>query len=486
MQVLKHKNQYRCYFHNKVLSQNEDCRYELSNWKYAKNTCFAHVEAPVINFTQVAFFCSRENQISVIALYAEMMYAKPYLMKYELVKLENIFSSQFNDRQKDMQQDQQQREAGEFESEAGRIESVFLGMLFSSVSDSMRKRYIRHHQQRLQFLCEKLYRYMETNKLWLMNADALLNYQRLLNKVEHLLNVIELHFPADMLMDSIAPTQYNNNVTEEVRSGLPFMEDKLRELRIQKELFDLLTDSFELFVNRRGYQLCCYGQVNMMRDILQAILQYEPLDAIRNSNGGDKWLIELLCRYNFNRLPFYKFCRSWILKYFSGELDDRLYLYTRCGKFFSRLAVHKTYGWNLQRMPINDMVTDYFRDKFLSEKRKIQQELLSHHAENGAGFQNGKLSVNLTADQLGLFIRLLNEVEMIKNSSVAGIVRFFTQHFSTVGKDPTKELSYDYLKITYGKTSIPAIEKIDTHLQSMVKLLHKIRIETRQTQKGKP
>ena len=51
-------------------------------------------------------------------------------MKYELVKLENIFSSRFNDRQKDTEQEQQQREVDHFEAETQRIEDVFLGILF--------------------------------------------------------------------------------------------------------------------------------------------------------------------------------------------------------------------------------------------------------------------------------------------------------------------------------------------------------------------
>ncbi|MFT3947190.1 MAG: hypothetical protein QM763_09475 [Agriterribacter sp.] len=400
-------------------------------------------------------------------------------MKYELVKLENIFSSRFNDRQKDADQEQQQKEVDQFEFETQRIEDAFLGMLFSSVSDDVRKRYIRHHQQRLQFLGEKLYRYMEANKLWLINMNALVNYQRLLHAIEHLLSVIEVHFASDMLMDSIAPTIYNHTVTEEISIGLVLVQDKLAKLRIHSELAGLVIESFELFVNRRDYQLSCYGQINMIRNILQAVLKYEPLKGVKNNKGEDKWLIELLCRQNFNRLPFYKFCRSWILKYFSGEVNDRLYLYTRCGKFFSRLAVNKTYGWNLQRMTITDMLTDYFRDKFLSEKRSIQQELLISKTEHGINSQSGKLNINLTADQLGLFMRLLNETEIIKSTSVAAIIRFFSQHFSTIGKDPMKELSYDYLRITYNKTSIPAIEKIDTQLQKMIKLLHSIRIETR-------
>ena len=92
---------------------------------------------------------------------------------------------------------------------------------------------------------------MEANKLWLINVDALVNYRRLLNAVEYLLGVIEVHFASDMLMDSIAPTIYNNTVTEEIRSGLHLMEDKLTKLRIHSDLRALLTESFELFVNRK-------------------------------------------------------------------------------------------------------------------------------------------------------------------------------------------------------------------------------------------
>lgn len=401
-------------------------------------------------------------------------------MQYELARLESIFAEGFANREKDTMQDMQQHCAKAFEKEVKRIESAFLEVLFSTASDAMRRRYIRHHQERLQCMEIKLQHYMQSNRIWLDNAGATGTYMALQQGTSQLLQVIETHFPADMMTESIAPKYLQERVTEEVASALPEVEDKLEQLGTDSRLKELVTDSFERFVARSGYRLSCYGQLYMMRGIGSAVLRHSPAAGNVQPGAPDRWLIELLCHHNFNRLAFYKYCREWITRYFSGE-SDRLYLYTRCGKFFSRLPVLSSQGWHLQRMTITAMLTDYFKDKYLSEKRRLQQEALFSSGIGGVPAE--RLAVQLTAEQLGLFIRLLNESGALKSRSSASVIRFFARHVSTAGKALTQEISYDHLKNSYIKSPLPVIEKVDDLLQEMGMQLRKVRMEARRSAK---
>ncbi|MFT3701199.1 MAG: hypothetical protein QM802_02460 [Agriterribacter sp.] len=396
-------------------------------------------------------------------------------MKYELVLLESIFSNQFNNREKDAEQELQRNYVLQFEAETIRIEAVFLNLLFSAVPDAARKRYIRHHQQRLQFIAEKVYRYVQLNKTWLNTVEALSGYQSVQYAIEQLLGVIEMHYGADMSMDSVAPSNYNQKVTDDIKNALPEIQQQLEVLKIDPVLAKLLLESFEQFAQRSLYRLSCYGQIYMMRDIKTELLTYRT--TVTNSKGHTKWLIEMLCGYNFNRLSFYKYCREWVIKYFDNE-KDKLYLYTRCGKFFSRLSVQTSYGWNLQRITITAMLKDYFRDQFLAEKRRIEQEILLNGGAT-PGVASDKLAVGLTVDQLGLFIRLMHENEILKSKSIASLIRFFVHHTSTVGKDPMIEYSYDHLKNSYSRSTIQTIDKVDQYLQSMAMLLRKMKLDAR-------
>ena len=402
-------------------------------------------------------------------------------MKYELGTLEHIIENYFNHRDKDVEQEIQRDSAIQFEKEVDRIENVFLGLLFLSISEQMRKRYIRHHQQRLQYMEEKIHQYTQTNSIWLKSVDATGNYEVIQKAVDRLLSVIETHYGTDMLMNSVAPFAFNKEMTENLISSLPDLEHKLDVLKIDRKLSGLLVKSFEQFSGRDHYHLSCYGQLHMIRQIVQDILNHEPSAGLEKMSEQNRWLIELLCSYNFNRLSFYAFCKDWIIQYFSPE-EDKLYLYTRCGKFFSRLSVKKGWGWNLQRMEVTSMLADYFRDSFLAEKRRMQQEMVLSQSIEGTG----KLFTNLTVEQLGLFIKLMCNSEIVKSKSVTSSVRFFARHISTVGKDSQQDISYDYLKSAYNRSSLQVIDKVDSYLQEMSSLLRQIRIAERKSFSGKP
>lgn len=395
-------------------------------------------------------------------------------MKYELITLEQMLSHYFIDRDMDAEQETQKEDVLQFDKEVARIENVFLSQMFFPISDMVRKRYVRHHQQRLQFMEEKIQRYVLMNANWLKVSDAKKNYDRLQQSIGRLLSVIETHYAADMLLESVAPASYNMKVTEFVKENLSGFERKMEIMKVDQRLSNLLMESLEQFVDRKHYTLSCYGQLYMIRQIVHDVLNHEPNSDLKRKKDQDRWLIELLCSHNFNRLSFYSFCKEWIVQHYSSE-TDKLYLFTRCGKFFSRLTIKKNFGWNLQRVNIVSMLSDYFRDSFLAEKRRIQQEIMMGKPEK----DNMKLSTNLTVEQLGLFIRVLCESDVLKTKSVASVVRFFARHMSTIGKEVHQELSYDYLKNAYTKSSIPVIEKVDEFLQNMSTHIRKIKLDAR-------
>lgn len=399
-------------------------------------------------------------------------------MKYELSLLEEIIYMQLLGRLTATESPDLEKWSEEIKKETIRIERALISFVFLNSSEQARKRYIQHHQRRLLYLVNVLQTCRDSKIFGNMDGKEH-HYAFAEAQLKVLLDMIASHFERDILLDVPAARLQQQEIVELLQEKIILLKNILLRFEIDKTLSEMLIESFNYFMKQSTIKSYTYGQLFMMRDITKVIIE-RGNNNLPGSFMDTKWIVKQLCMLNFNRLSFYKFCRTWIRLHYP-DADDEFYRYIRLTKFFKRIPVKASYGWDTQRMDINEMLSDYFKDIALVVKRKQRQQLLYH--SNGEGQQNNerKLPTNLTVDQLGLFMRLIKEAGILKAGSISSIIRFCMHHISTIGKNPAEELSYEYLKSSISKTTGDAVDKVENHLQNMITHLRKIRVEARKT-----
>lgn len=402
-------------------------------------------------------------------------------MKYELSLLEEIIYMQLLGRLTGNDAADPEKWREEIKKETARIQRALLSFVFLNSSESVRKRYIQHHQQRLLYLVNVLQTCRNSEVVGNLNGKEY-QYTFAEAQVKALLDMIVSHFEEDILLDVPAEMSQQQEIVALLKEKTILITKILPGFEIDKMLTEILTESFDVFIQYSAKKSYTYGQLFMMRDIAALIIKRGSSDLPRPVTDT-KWMVKKLCMLNFNRLLFYKFCRNWIRLHYPDS-DDKFYRYIRLTKFFKRIPVKPGYGWNIHRMNIAEMLSDYFKDIALVVKRK-QQQLLHHNNNEVQENNERKLATNLTVDQLGLFMRLIKDAGILKAGSVSSVIKFCMHHISTIGKNPREELSYEYLKSSISRTTADTVDKVEQHIQNMITQIRKTRIEARKTAAAK-
>lgn len=398
-------------------------------------------------------------------------------MQYELSRIENIILKLLDDKDK---QDANilQPLIAQMKQERTQAEQKLLSVLFCNYSEAMRRRYIRYHQMHLLDITGRLHQYMLIHERRLMANDTWPLYDEALSETCHLLKTVELRFAEDIRMDIPAAYFTQQEIINELRAAVPFIDDGLELLKPDIHLCRLITNSFEFLLNADSESLT-YGQLYMMRDIGKMIIHEAgrtkhrkyPLDIT-------KQLIENLCRLNFNRLVFYKFCRNWVIQKMPAG-KDAIYSYSRAGKFFARLKPVAGYAWNHEREPVSTMLRDNMHDLVKFKKREWKEQFFLNG--NGNGRDTRKIVTTLTISQLGLIIRLFIETGIFRIKSMRELTQFMARNVVTVGKNPGDEFSDEHLKNSISKSAPDVIDKVEQILNDMLSALRKIKLANRKS-----
>lgn len=397
-------------------------------------------------------------------------------MKYELSLLEEMIYIQLWGNLNGNTVTEPQAWSKEIEREIIRVEKAIISFVFVNRKEIERKKYIQHHQMRLLYIIRRI----EHNNpsAALQTSRAIEPYSSIAEKhIQKLLSAIAIHFEEDILLNIEAPSIHQREVIDILKSKKTLMDKALHSLAIDNNLSEIIRETLDSFIHHSTTQSFTYGQLFMIRDMAALIYKYSE-HPVKKEEGLTKWMVHNLCMLNFNHLNFYKFCRGWIVQYYPNG-DDHYYRFTRFVKFFERIPVKPGYGWNIHSMSITNMLGDYFKDAALAVQRKQQWQWFSYSNNRDFALNEARLLTALTVDQLGLFMRLLKDTGILKASSVVSLIRFCMQHISTVGKNPAQEISYEYLKSSISKTTPDTIDRVEQHLQNMITLLRKFRLESR-------
>ena len=232
----------------------------------------------------------------------------------------------------------------------------------------------------------------------------------------------------------------------------------LRQLHIDKKLYDLLIRDLYLFINKK--ELTRYEVdylINLIKEI-QNIGVFTTLDLVR-----------VLYLHGFNTKSFFSYYSSDLnhrLNALPGIHDQLQVIISEQDSFFG-LPESK-----LKMLPYLSSIDGQFKT-FLSQKERILKEVISLRREiikEEQGLETkGRLKIFLSVPQLSLFIRLLIEKGLLAKENIGELFTFFATHFST---PQASLISAESLRKKSTDVEFSTAQKLKAHLIGMLNWLN--------------
>ncbi|MGN6493403.1 MAG: hypothetical protein ACTHLE_15485 [Agriterribacter sp.] len=332
---------------------------------------------------------------------------------------------------------------------------------FVAVDPQQRVCYIQRQQRTLLHCLQWMEQAEQEKGTDVVRGDAM-------RAVHRLHDFLLEHFETALRKDLRMPGWQQARLVSQLKTDLPALQKKLDTHPIAADLKGVIIELFIVFIEGAPNIRYLYGQALMMRTLMQFLL--EPGLTAPN-------VIEQLCYLNCNSRAIYTFLRKHFDKT-SLTLPEKTYRYGRLSKYFKRLPVKKGSFLEPEHMRLTRQLADYFADLARDARQQLRVSL--QEAASGAATPN-RLALRLTAEQLGLYIRLFKETEILQPVPTSQVIRFCVRYLRTVGKDAGEELSYEYLKSTISRQQPEGFTIVEKQLGQMMVLLRQWRIEMRKT-----
>jgi hypothetical protein len=282
--------------------------------------------------------------------------------------------------------------------------------------------------------------------------------------IQQLLDFLLEHFEDALQKRLIIPAFQQARIVAQLKMDLPHLQKRLNEGNIQ--MTNLIVDEFAFFIEGAPDSNYFYGQVLMMRNLMRYLT---------DSKVSSTRIFQQLIFLNCNGKRIYKYCKRLFLKPHL-TLFEKAYFYRRLAKFFKRQPVKKGSFLEADTPRLTLQMADYFADLALDSERQLQL-----HENTRATISHERLALQLTIEQLGLYVRLFKQVGVVKPVPNAQVIRFCMKYLRTAGKASDDEISYEYLKSSIARHQEGAYNVVEKQLNEMLVELRRMRIEARKS-----
>lgn len=354
---------------------------------------------------------------------------------------------------------------GSLDKEVLRIERLWWRVRFLGVDDTVRQTYIQRQQIVLLHCVDWI------KAIIVEDHECFEIAQFAHNKVEHLLQILFVHFRKDLKMDLLFPITQQTLMIHSFKQGLPALQQRLQQSKLQTELKATIVACFAHFIKVASFTRHTYGQVLMMQDLINWLSEARQLNTLS--------VFLQLCSLNCNYMGFYRLARKW----FDGNSDgtiENVIRFRRLANFFKRIPVRSAYYWKKDRISLALMLAEYLEDKADIAELNSKFQFETAAIEPSGNKANKKLRVLLTIEQLGLVIRILKESNILGSVPTSTIIRFCIDHVLLEGKRQDNIISYEYLKSCINKSRSEVYDLVEQRLNGMLVTLRKFRIALRQ------
>lgn len=348
-------------------------------------------------------------------------------------------------------------------AEVLRINSLWMKVGFQGFDDAVRQPYI----QRQQIVLIHCLDWIEV--IVGEDHERVEVSQFAKNKVEHLLQMLFVHFRKDLKMDLPFPITQQVILIYLLKQGLPALQQKLQKSRLQKEFMASIVACFIHFIKAASVTRYTYGQVLMMQELMEWLSETRQLKTLS--------VFLRLCYFNCNYMGFYRIATKW---FDSKKITiESAVKFRRLVKFFRRMPMCGGYFWRKDRLPLVQLLADYLEDITCVAESNIKLQIEPVPTAHTNGRAGDRLQFRLTVEQLGLVIKVMKEAHILGPLPLSHIIRFCVDHVTTEGKQQDQRISYEYLKASINKSRVEVYDLVEQRLNDMLVSLRKLRITFR-------
>ncbi len=319
----------------------------------------------------------------------------------------------------------------------------------------------QHHQSLLLLLDQAAQATARINPLNTLAADAL---AQLTGCVYELLSFIQSSHRDYLDLDEHAPHTYLAEFTRQHHSRISQAKHQLTSKNADPNLVAILLDSLSIDTSS-WLQPVSFRTVFYQRELLYGIEQ--TLLTVQHPKINDA-LLELLVYLNFNSRPFL----DYYTRYLAGKIDT----ITQPNEKIRHLLLHYKQFNQMHRKPgiklspahsdIRKFISNWFTQEigYLKDIPQPDPIPLEHLAAAGPASESFKIMVLLSVDQIGLLLRALDSLRILKARSMSRVFESIVPFLSTPRK---AEISWESMR-----SKSYAFEEKDK--QTVIKMLESV------------
>lgn len=334
------------------------------------------------------------------------------------------------------------------------------------------ERYIQMHQREAINLMDITGKYLKELDRELLGENVIEQafslYQAVIIALENILNYIEKDQCKYFDLNMAVPDSYRIGSAELLNTNLNVLKAKLKSKATDPALQELILEYFSNHCLKTScsYQQLIYAKLTM-NNLLWVLSVNKDID-------WDKKIILSLIYLNFNNSTFFRFCQRYIALSVAAESGFT----AQAGKFswyikeIKKLQLKPNVACKQGRTSISDLLLDYITLEQLHilevQNQSHEKQPVKEPNERASKF-DFKLALNLTVDQLALFLELFIRINIfaIEKGKIMTTIHFFTKYVTTIGTGCISALSLNKSR----KPSPRTIEWMKETLKCMRKAL---------------
>lgn len=302
--------------------------------------------------------------------------------------------------------------------------------------------HVRKYHSNVIYLLDIVIEYQKAN--YFSGSEVLIVYELLQIKLEELLSIIENRFSDFLSLDERVPITYLMLSRNEIELKLKKISAKaLKTLNggILKIVVKNLSEFLETFSGKK----ITYRQLLYQRELLKSIKNLDITEEINLLSGLDKLLIEK----NFNSSEYIDYIIEHIKEDVEVEQSQlnqitKLLFYQ---KEFDRIYSNEKISFDPTRNNIKDILGSWFKQEINFLERKLEMSNRANFEDKNEGelslILENKMECDLSADQIGLILRAVDESRIVKARSMNHFFKMIVPYLSTPFK---KDLSYQSVR----------------------------------------
>lgn len=306
------------------------------------------------------------------------------------------------------------------QSECGRVKQAWTNLLFSQTKDHAIRRYVEFQQQTLLEISDKLYYQMSGEKQSSALASDPGIFDLILENVLELNQFLTQYFKGFINQDTKIPAVMIPEVRKKMNECAEKLNTSLQRTNIDAQLRACILDYLQWVVAMDDNYPITYRTQEYLIQFTETVGV-----TIDCEDGRDLTLkvTEILFYVNFNHNGFCKWYFSDITKITMALTPkEQISMLKKQLLFLRSTPVMLRMSYNPDLKPVNILLENWL-DEYIKEEL-LRADLLQTDTPQ-------KLELKLTVAQLALLIRLLYEEGVFTMKNIAGLLRFFSMHFTS-------------------------------------------------------